>query len=56
MKRRPGRPRMTRSEYYWKYHTLIFELMYMEKSLRRISREQHLGLSTVMRVKKKFGL
>ena len=47
---------MTRSEYYWKYHTLIFELMYMEKSLRRIAREQKVGLSTVMRLKKKFAL
>ena len=51
-----GRPRITRSEYYWKYHQVIIELMYMEKSLRRIAREQHLGLSTVMRVKKRFGL
>ena len=51
-----ARPRMTRSEYYWKYHKVIFELKYMEKSLRRIAREQKVGLSTVMRVKKRFGL
>ena len=51
-----GRPRMTRKDYYIKYHKVIFELKYMEKSLRRIAREQHVGLSTVMRVKKRFGL
>ena len=56
MKRRPGRPRMTRKDYFKKYRQVIFELMYMEKSLRRISREQHLGLSTVVRIKKKLGL
>ena len=47
---------MTRSQVYWKYHKVIFELKYMEKSLRRIAREQKVGLSTVMRVKKRFGL
>ena len=51
-----GRPRMTRREYYIKYHKVIFELKYMEKSLRRIAREQKVGLSTVMRLKKRFGL
>lgn len=51
-----GRPRMTRADYYWKYHKVIFELKYMEKSLRRIAREQKVGLSTVMRLKKRFGL
>ena len=47
---------MTRKDYFKKYRQVIFELMYMEKSLRRISREQHLGLSTIMRIKKKCGL
>ena len=47
---------MTRADYYWKYHKVIFELKYMEKSLRRIAREQKVGLSTVMRLKKRFGL
>lgn len=51
-----GRPRMTRKDYYIKYHMVIFELRYMEKSLRRIAREQKVGLSTVMRLKKKFAL
>ena len=47
---------MTRREYYIKYHKVIFELKYMEKSLRRIAREQKVGLSTLMRLKKRFGL
>lgn len=47
---------MTRSDYYAKYHKVIFELRYMEKSLRRIAREQKVGLSTVMRLKKRFAL
>ena len=47
---------MTRKDYYLKYHRVIFELRYMEKSLRRIAREQKVGLSTVMRLKKKFAL
>lgn len=47
---------MTRKDYYIKYHMVIFELRYMEKSLRRIAREQKVGLSTVMRLKKKFAL
>ena len=47
---------MTRKDYYLKYHRVIFELKYMEKSLRRIAREQKVGLSTVMRLKKKFAL
>lgn len=51
-----GRPRISRDDYYWKYHNVIYELKYMEKSLRRIAREQKVGLSTVMRVKKRFGL
>lgn len=56
MKRRPGRPRMTRKDYFKKYRQVIFELMYMEKSLRRISRDNNIGLSTVVRIKKKMGL
>lgn len=51
-----GRPRMTRRDYYIKYHKVLFELRYMEKSLRRIAKEQKVGLSTVMRLKKRFGL
>ena len=51
-----GRPRMTRKDYYIKYHKVIFELRYMEKSMRRIAREQKVGLSTVMRLKKRFAL
>lgn len=47
---------MTREDYYWKYHKVLFELRYMEKSLRRIAKEQKVGLSTVMRLKKRFGL
>ena len=51
-----GRPRMTRKDYLVKYRRVLFELRYMEKSLRRIAREQKVGLSTVMRLKKKFAL
>ena len=47
---------MTRKDYYLKYHKVLFELRYMEKSLRRIAKEQKVGLSTVMRLKKRFGL
>lgn len=47
---------MTRRDYYIKYHRVIFELKCMEKSLRRIAREQKVGLSTLMRIKKKCGL
>ena len=49
-----ARPRMSRKDYFRKYRHIIYELMFMEKSLRRIAREQHVGLSTVMRLKKKF--
>ena len=47
---------MTRDDYLVKYRRVIFELRYMEKSLSRIAQEQKVGLSTVMRLKKKFGL
>ena len=47
---------MTRKDYLVKYRRVIFELRYMEKSLRKIAREQKVGLSTVMRLKKKFAL
>ena len=47
---------MSRDDYLVKYRRVIFELRYMEKSLRKIAREQKVGLSTVMRLKKKFGL
>ena len=51
-----ARPRMTKRDYYLKYQSVIFELQFMEKSLRRIAKEQKVGLSTVMRLKKKFAL
>ena len=54
--KRTGRPRMTRKDYLVKYRRVLFELRYMEKSLRRIAREQKVGLSTVMRIKKRFAL
>ena len=47
---------MTRKDYLVKYRRVIFELRYMEKPLRRIAKEQKVGLSTVMRLKKKFAL
>ena len=47
---------MTRKDYLVKYRRVLFELKYMEKSLRKIAREQKVGLSTVMRLKKKFAL
>ena len=47
---------MTRDDDLVKYRRVIFELRYMEKSLRKIAREQKVGLSTVMRLKKKFAL
>lgn len=47
---------MTRKDYYIKYHRVIFDLKYMEMSLRRIARKEKIGLSTVMRIKKKLGL
>ena len=49
-----GRPRMTRKDYLCKYKYVIIELRFQEKSLRQISRQHKLGLSTVMRLKKKF--
>ena len=51
-----GRPRMTRRDYCIKYHKVIFELRYMEMPLRRIASQNHIGLSTVMRLKKRFAL
>lgn len=51
-----GRPKKTRSQYFKEYRSVIFDLMYMEKSLRKIAREQKVGLSTVMRLKKRFAL
>ena len=48
-----GRPRMTRRDYYAKYHKVIFELRCMEMSMRRIASQNHIGLSTVMRIKHK---
>ena len=49
-----ARPRMTRRDYYIKYNRVLFELQYMIKSLRAIARDNKVGLSTVMRLKKKF--
>jgi len=51
-----GRPRMSRKDYLMKYRKVIFDLKYMEMSLRRIARQEKVGLSTVMRLKKRFGL
>ena len=53
---RIGRPRMTRKDFFLKYRTVIWELEFMEKSMRRIARDNKVGLSTVMRLKKKFAL
>ena len=47
---------MTRKDYLEKYRKVIFELRYMENSQRRIAKEQKVGISTVMRLKKKFAL
>lgn len=49
-----ARPRMTRRDYYIKYNRVLFELQYMIKSMRAIARDNKVGLSTVMRLKKKF--
>lgn len=49
-----ARPRMTRKDYYTKYHKVIFELKYMKKSLRRIARDCKVSLSTVVRLKARF--
>ena len=54
VKRRPGRPRMTRKDYLQKYSKAIFELRYLVKSLRAIARDNHTSLSTVVRLKSKF--
>ena len=56
MKRRPGRPRMTRDDYFLKYYNTVYELRYLVKSLRAIARDNHTSLSTVVRIKKKLGL
>ena len=47
---------MTQDQYYIKYYNVIQELKYLVKSLRTISKEQKVGLSTVCRIKKRFGL
>lgn len=54
VKRRPGRPRMTRKDYLQKYSKAIFELRYLEMSLRSIARDCKVSLSTVVRLKSKF--
>lgn len=51
-----GRPKKTRAQLYKEYHRVIFDLKYMQMSLRRIAKEEKVGLSTVMRLKKKFAL
>lgn len=45
---------MTRKDYLVKYRQAIFDLKYMELSLRAISKKHKIGLSTTMRLKKKF--
>ena len=45
---------MTRDEYFIKYYNVIQELNYYVKSMRAIARDNHVGLSTVQRMKKKF--
>ncbi len=45
---------MTRDEYFTKYYNVIYELNYFVKSMRVIARDNHIGLSTVQRLKKKF--
>ena len=47
---------MTRDDYYTKYYRVIQELTYLVKSQRAIARDCHVGLSTVVRVKRKLGL
>ena len=47
---------MTRKDYLLKYHRVISDLKYMKMSLRRIARDEKVGLSTVMRIKRRFGL
>lgn len=49
-----ARPRMSKDEYFIKYYNVIYELSYFVKSLRAIARDNHVGLSTVVRLKKKF--
>lgn len=56
VRRTPGRPRMTRDDYYIKYYRVIQELSYLCKSQRAIARDCHVGLSTVVRIKKRFRL
>ena len=45
---------MTKDEYFTKYYNVIDELTYLLKPLRAIARDNHVGLSTVVRLKKKF--
>ena len=47
---------MTRDEYYTKYYNVIDELTYYVKTIRAIARDNHVSISTVMRIKKRFGL
>ena len=49
-----ARPRMSRRDYYLKYHKVIFDLNFMVMSMRQIARENKVSLSTVQRLKKKF--
>lgn len=51
-----ARPKMTKLDYKVKYPRVLFELKYLDKSLRKISRDCGVGLSTIMRIKKKFVL
>ena len=45
---------MSRSDYIHKYRQPIEELLYFEKSLRKIARDNHISLSTVVRLHRKF--
>ena len=48
-----ARPRMSDNQYYLKYYMVITALTY-GVPMRTISKEYNLGLSTVMRLKKRF--
>ena len=50
-----GRPKMTREKYLVKYNEVISDLK-SGKSIRLIAKEQNLGISTVVRLKKEFNI
>ena len=47
---------MSRDDYFLKYYHAVYELTYLVKSLRAIARDNHIALSTVVRIKHKLGL